>query len=105
MPEQEKKAEKARTSVHHHYYFGEPSARQLGLLRGRLGRPGQAGTGSVGSGPTLCVCEPCYCDCGCVCVCDCAGRLQATAIATLIEGLQAQLGEIRQITAALKERK
>lgn len=111
MPEKKSEGEIEEGGIHHHYYFGEPAASLLGQVRGGIGRL-QVATYCDCS---TCACGSCACNCSCnacgACYCDCtcsggfAGRFEMTAVATLIESMQAQLGEIRQIAAGMKERK
>ena len=104
--------EKAQQSQIHNYYFGEPSAAVLGAVRGGIGGGRLVATYCDCS---TCACGSCACNCSCnacgACYCDCsckqafADRFDITAIASLLESFQAQMGEIRQIAASLKERK
>lgn len=111
MSDKKPELDKEEGNIHHHYYFGEPSASLLGQVRGGIGRFGSVATYCDCS---TCACGACSCNCSCnacgACYCDCScsggfgGRVELTAIATVIEALQAQLGEIRQIAAGMKER-
>jgi hypothetical protein len=98
-------------NIHHHYYFGEPSAAILGGLRGGIGALRVATYCDC----STCACGSCACNCSCnacgACYCDCScsgggiARFDQAAIAAIIESLQLQLGEIRQIASSMKERK
>ncbi len=113
MAEKEGEAEKREAAVHHHhYYFGEPAA---GVVSGLAGRIGRLPTVATYCDCSTCACGSCACNCSCnacgACYCDCScsgiasiAQRDFSAIATLVEGLNVELGEIRQIVAGLKER-